>query len=208
MERSASSSHQTSPNGVPAGREFSGEIQTIMASSTINKPVEDSIAKVNDEIAVGSDPDFQRRWLRFEHGLWAVFTLIVVLDLLGFFGRGYMAKATARTNDGSLDVQYDRVERYSTPSIMTVQFGPSAIRDGKVQLWVSEGVIKSLGAQRVVPQPASSVVGQGGILYTFPATSPPFSAGFQLEPTSPGMFEMAMRVPGGEEVRRKILVMP
>lgn len=179
-----------------------------MASSTISKPVEDSISKVNNEIAVGSDPEFQRRWLRFEHGLWVVFTLLVVLDLLGFFGRGYMAKAKAHTADGTLAVQYDRIARYSTPSIMTVQFGPSAIHAGKVQLWVSEDVIKKLGTQRVVPQPASSVIGQGGVLYTFPVTAPAVSAAFQLEPTSPGMFEVLLRVPGGNEVRRKILVMP
>jgi len=179
-----------------------------MASSTISKPVEDSISKVNNEIAVGSDPDFQRRWLHFEHGLWVVFTLLVVLDLLGFFGRGYMAKAKAHTADGSLDVQYDRIARYSTPSIMTVQFGPSAIQEGKVQLWVSEGIIKNLGTQRVVPQPASSVIGQGGILYTFPVTAPPVSVAFQLEPTSPGFFEVLLRVPGRDEIRRKIFVMP
>lgn len=179
-----------------------------MASTTATKPVEDSVAKVNDEIAVGSDPDFQRRWLRFEHGLWIVFTLLVILDLLGFFGRGYMAKAKARTGDGTLDVQYERVERYSTPSILTVQFGPSAIHEGKVQLWVSEGVIKSLGTQRVVPQPASSVIGDGGILYTFPVTSLPVSTGFQLEPTAPGIFEIALRVPGGQELRKKVIVMP
>jgi hypothetical protein len=179
-----------------------------MASSTVSKPVEDSIAKVNNEIAVGSDPDFQRRWLRFEHGLWVLFTLVVVLDLLGFFGRGYMAKAKASTTDGTLNVQYERIARYSTPSIMTVQFGRSAIHEGKVQLWVSEGVIKSLGTQRVVPQPASSVIGQGGILYTFPVTAPPVSAAFQLEPTSPGVFEVSLRVPGAQEIRRNILVMP
>jgi hypothetical protein len=179
-----------------------------MGSSTVNKPVEDSIAKVNDEIAVGSDPDLQRRWVRFEHGLWILFTLLVVLDLLGFFGRGYMAKAKASTTDGTLNVQYERIERYSTPSIMTVQFGPSAIHEGKVQLWVSEGVIKSLGTQRVVPQAESSVIGQGGILYTFPVTAPPASTAFQLEPASPGVFEVQLRVPGGQEIRRKILVMP
>jgi hypothetical protein len=179
-----------------------------MAPTTATKPVEDSVAKVNDEIAVGSDPEFQRRWLHFERGLWIVFTVLVLLDVLGFFGRGYMAKGKAHTTDGTLNVQYERIERYSTPSIMTVQFGPSAIHEGKVQLWVSEGVIKSLGTQRVVPQPASSVVGQGGILYTFPVTSPPVSAGFQLEPTSPGLFEINLRVPGGQEIRRKIVVMP
>jgi hypothetical protein len=30
------------------------------------KPVEHTIEKVNDEIAVGSDLEFQRRWWRFE----------------------------------------------------------------------------------------------------------------------------------------------
>lgn len=173
-----------------------------------NKPVEDTVPRVNDDIAVGADMEFQRQWWRFERIIWMVFTLIVILDALGVFGRGYLAKGHANTGDGALDVHYERIERFSTPSILTVQFGSAAIHDREVQLWVGESLVRSLGNQRVVPQPISSVIGQGGILYTFPATSTPVTVQFALEPASLGRSEIVLQAPGFQQVRAKIFVMP
>jgi hypothetical protein len=172
------------------------------------EPVQDTVPKVNDEIAVGSDLRFQYRWWRFERTIWTLFLAIVIADIIGVFGRGPLAKAHSRTQDGTVDLQYERVERFSTPSIMTVKFGPNAVHDGKVQLWVSESIIKQLGNQRIIPQPETSVIGQNGILYTFPAMSTPASAAFALEPVSAGAFHLAMRCPGAETLHVKVFVMP
>ncbi len=124
-----------------------------MPDSPKTKPVEDSVPKVNDEIAVGSDLKFQRRWWRFEKAVWTFFTLILILNLAGVFGRGPLAKARKRLPDGSMDIKYERIERYGTPSILEIQFGPDAIRDGKVQVWASDSLVKALGTERVIPQP-------------------------------------------------------
>ena len=179
-----------------------------MAASAPTKPVEDTISKVNDDIAVGSDLEFQRKWWRFTRVIWIVFTGVVIADLLGCFGRGPLANAHLRTNDGTMDVKYERIERFSTPSILRIQFGPNAIRDGKIQLWVGESMVKPLGNQRVVPQPLTSGVGQGGILYTFAATGLPASVEFALEPAAPGIYEASIRVPGSQELNPRIFVMP
>src|ERR1700683_711381 len=89
-----------------------------MATKPFSKPVEDSVARVNDEVAVGEDLDFQRKWWRFENAAWVVFTLIIVLDLAGLFGRGPIAKAERRSADGTIDVQYERIERSYLPSML------------------------------------------------------------------------------------------
>jgi len=179
-----------------------------MASPAPTKPVEDSIAKVNDEVAVGSDLEFQRKWWRFTRVVWIVLTGIVIADLLGCFGRGPLANARARTSDGTMNVKYERIERFSTPSILRIQFGPTAIHDGKIQLWVSETVINSLGNQRVIPQPLTSTVGQNGVLYTFAVTTIPAEVAFSLEPSAPGIYHLQLRVPASEELKRTIYVMP
>lgn len=178
-----------------------------MASSA-TKPVEDSVPKVNNEVAVGSDLEFQRKWWRFTRIIWTVFPLIVIADLLGCFGRGPLANARVRTTDGAMDVKYERIERFATPSILRIAFGPGAIHNGKVQLWVGENLVQSLGNQRVSPQPETSTVGQDGVLYTFPATAPPASIEFSLEPTAPGIFDLPLQVPGSEKLDPKIYVMP
>ncbi len=179
-----------------------------MAAQVQTRPVEDSVSKVNDEVAVGENLEFQRRWWRFERIIWSVFLLILIADVLGCFGRGPLAKARTATSDGSMNITYERVERFGTPSILTIHFGKSAIRDGKVQLWVSDSLIKELGNQRVVPQPASSTLDGKGILYTFPVTPHPNSIEFALEPSSPGIFSLTFRVPGMQEADIKIYVMP
>ena len=172
------------------------------------QPVKDSVPKINDEVAVGEDLKFQRRWWKFENAIWIIFVIIVILDLCGAFGRGPLAKANLRTHDGSLDITYERIERFSTPSILTVNFGQNAIHDGKVQLWVSNSLVKGLGNLRIVPQPADSVIGQDGILYTFPVTRTPASIEFALSPASPGMDELRLLVPGFQEAKMRVIIMP
>ncbi|AXC14894.1 hypothetical protein ACPOL_5646 [Acidisarcina polymorpha] len=179
-----------------------------MAQAFAEKPVEDSVAKVNNEVAVGEDLEFQRKWWKFERGVWIVFYLILLLDVLGFFGRGWVAKKEIIATDGSIDVKFERIERTSTPSILTVKFGSSAIQHGEVELYTSGSVVKELGAQRVVPSPKTTTLGQDGLTYTFPATTPPASVEFALEPTGPGIRHFVVQVPGFAPVKADIAVVP
>ena len=172
------------------------------------KPVEDSVPKVDNAIAVGEDLEFQRRWWKFEHAAWVFFGLIILCDVLGLFGRGYLANAERVTADGSVDLKYERVERASTPSVMTFKFGPAAVHDGKIRLFVSEDVVKTLGAQRVSPQPSESAVGGGGIMYTFPASDANAIVEITLEPPSPGVRWFGVEVPGSEMLRERVVVVP
>ncbi len=177
-------------------------------------PVTDSVPKVANEVAVGEDLEFQRKWWRFEKLVWFVFLIIVLLDIAGVFGRGPVAKAHARTRGGTMMVDYERIERFSTPSLITIHFAPSAVENGKIQLWVSDTVVNELGNQRIIPQPTSSIIGNGGILYSFQSTPLPNSVAFALQPEKPGMFQLKLRIPGvslnvpRDELEAKIVVMP
>ncbi len=172
------------------------------------KPVSDSVPKVNDELAVGADLEFQRHWWKFERAVWWLFGVLVFLDLLGVFGRGPLAKANLRTSDGSMDIKYERIERLGTPSLMTIQFGGPAIHDGKIELLVSESLVKELGTQRVVPQPAISQIGGGKIRYTFPASRYPATVQFQLAPAQAGKAHLNLEVAGFEQAAADIYVLP
>jgi hypothetical protein len=179
-----------------------------MATKSFTRPVENSVAKVNDEVAVGEDLEFQRKWWRFENAAWIALTLIIVLDLSGLFGRGPLAKAQRHAVDGTIDVKYERIERTASPSIMTIQFGPSAIKDGKIQLYIGNSLIKRLGTQRVIPAPQETVVGDGGLTYSFPASKPPASVDLALEPLAPGIFDFTIGVVGAQRVHAKVVVVP
>jgi hypothetical protein len=179
-----------------------------MTTDSITRPVEDSVPKVDGSVAVGEDLDFQRRWWRFERIIWSLFILVIIADLLGLFGRGYLAKAQRSTTDQAIQLTYERVERANAPSIMSINFGPSAIRDGQIHFFVSESVVKELGARRVVPEPASSTLGNGGVTYVFPATALSATVEIELSPTRPGIRNFTTGVVGGEMVNATVTVLP
>lgn len=179
-----------------------------MPVSIETRPVEDTVPKINEELAVGSDLEFQRRWESLERIVWIFLAIFLVLSLVGVFGRGPWAKQTAKAADGSMEVEYERVERFSTPSVLTVKINPESIQDEQVQLWASESLVKPLGNQRVIPEPDDSEIGNGGVLYTFPAFKSPGSVEFQLQPSKLGTTELKLRIPGHSELDLKIFVMP
>ena len=170
--------------------------------------IQDSVPKIDNTVAVGEDLEFQRKWWRFERAIWIFFLVILLADVLGVFGRGYFAKAELRAPDQSIFVKYERTQRASTPSIMTIEFGPTAVHDGKVQLFVSESLIRQLGNQRISPQPSASVLSQQGITYSFPITSAPAVVEFAMQPSFPGIHAFSLQVPGSPAVRSSIVVVP
>jgi hypothetical protein len=180
----------------------------MFSSKNIAERAIDDIPRVEDAVSVGEDLEFQRHWWRFEKAAWFLLVIVLIADALGAFGRGWLASAERRTADGTLRLRYERIERTGTPSEMTIEFGPSAIHDQKVQLFSSETIVKELGAQRIIPQPTLSEIGPGGITYTFPATGSPSTVSIALQPSFPGIHHLELRVPGSQPVRSRIVVLP
>jgi hypothetical protein len=179
-----------------------------MPTETPTKPVDNPVSKVNNELDVGADMEFQKRWWRFENIVWIAFTVVILLDLAGAFGRGPLAKAQWQSSNGNTTVKYDRIERYSTPSVITITAHPAAIRDGKIQVWVSDSLLKEFGMERLVPEPVDFKLDHHGILFTFPSASIPDSLYFSLQPKTPGLHRFTLRVADSEELNAKVLVMP
>src|SRR3954454_22473652 len=172
------------------------------------KPVRDSVPKVSGDVAVGEDLKFQRRWWRFEGTLWTFFLIILIADLLGAFGHGWLAKGRRSTADQALTLDYERIERANTPSVMTLHFAPTAVHDGRVQLFVSQNVVHTLGAARITPQPQVSALTQGGTSYTFPATPASTTVEIALQPSLPGLQHVAVQIPGSDPIRATIFILP
>ncbi len=179
-----------------------------MPAEIKTNPVRDSVPKGDDEVAVGEDLEFHRKWWNFEHIAWFFFAFLILCDVLGLFGRGWLAKAQASTPDGALRLNYERIERTSTPSTMTLHFSPAAVHDGQIKVFISESLITPLGAQRIAPQPAMSTLTDGGILYTFAASGGQDTAEIALEPAFPGHHAFRIEVPGSGSINGGITVVP
>lgn len=177
-------------------------------SEPFRQPLDEPVPKVDNEVAVGEDLDFQRKWWRFEHIIWWVFVAILICDLLGMFGRGWFAKAKASTPDHALVLNYDRIARKDAPSVMTLQFGPAAVHNGRIEVSISESVIKDLGAQRISPQPVISALGPKAITYVWYATGALTSAEITLQPSRAWSHRFAVQVAGSPPIERSVLVFP
>ena len=124
------------------------------------------------------------------------------------FRSGWFAKAKLDVPGSGMLVDYQRVERRATPALLDVHFTPDAVQNGTVQLFVSDTLIKQLGTQRVAPQPRESVIGNGGITYTFPASGTPAEVQFGLEPGRAGVEGFTLQVPGKSAVGARVVVLP
>lgn len=178
-----------------------------MPDIPFESPLEETVPKV-DEIDVGENLEFQRKWWRFEKIVWPILLAIVVADLLGVFGRGWLAKARRSTPDQALTLEYERVARASTPSTMTFRFSEAAIHHGRIVLFVSQSIVKGLGVRQISPQPEKSTIGADGITYEFPATTVPASVQIELEPSFPGSQRFWVQVEGSPPIRASVFVVP
>ena len=167
-----------------------------------------SVPKADNTVAVGEDLHFQEGWWKFERATWTFFLLVIVADALGLFGQGWLAHTRLHQPGSALDIKYDHIARETTPSQVTVRFGPEAAVDGAVQLFVSDSMIDGLGNQRIAPQPLRSAIGKGGVTYTFPYIGQPSSVLFSLEPSKPGIFHFTMAVPGHQPASARVVVLP
>jgi hypothetical protein len=170
------------------------------------KPVIDSVPKINSEVAVGEDLEFQRKWWRFETAMWWVIAFLLIANFSGLLGRGPLAH-TRMSNEAML-VKYERVERTGTPSILEVQFKPNSMGERQVKLHASQSVVNELGTQRVIPSPLETAITQDGLTYTFSTDGTPGTVQFALQPSKPGIYTFSLQVPGSSPLAARVIVMP
>lgn len=178
-----------------------------MAAPQPTHPPE-NFPRIDGSISVSEDMDFQRRWWRFQRIAWFVLVAILIADALGAFGQGWLAHAQRSAPDGTLHLHYERIERAGAFSEITIQFDKAAVHSNRVNLFISQNIVKELGAQRIIPEPDTSRVGPGGITYTFPATGSPAVVSIALQPLKPGFQQIQVGVPGAQPVNASVLVLP
>src|SRR4051812_24094257 len=99
-------------------------------------------------IEIGFDEAFERKWLRFEHIVWVLMIATLMVGLAGGFGRGPAVRGQA--SGAPIDVEYERVVRYQTPTEITIK---STSEHGIDRLFLGRDLVDRLKLQTVTPQP-------------------------------------------------------
>src|SRR3954470_5036036 len=91
---------------------------------------------------------FERKWIRLEHIVWVLMVIVVIVGLAGGLGRGPAVRAQAAVSP--IQVEYERVVRYQTPTEITVR---SVGESGIGRLFVGRALLDRLQLRQVIPQP-------------------------------------------------------
>lgn len=169
-----------------------------------------SIHRINEELTIGDDIEFETLWWRIERGLWLFLSIVLLLALSGLLGNGPLAHHEIDTPDQALEVRYERVAHYKSPAILQVRIRPQLFQNGRAYLWINRVIVNDMGEQRIIPQPEQSSPGDNGILYVFPVedVTRPLIVSFALEPSKVGIFRQEVRVDPRHDLFPRSTILP
>ncbi|MCQ8279434.1 hypothetical protein NFI95_13390 [Acetobacteraceae bacterium KSS8] len=137
--------------------------------------------RINDELEVGFDRGFERRWHLAEIGGRLVMVGVVGAALLGLLGSGPLSHATQVDPSGRLSVDYEPVARFGTQTQVTRHVRDARGATETVHLGRSFG--EPLALVSVLPTPVAEIARADGIDLVF-ATRPGGDAMMRLMETS------------------------
>ena len=120
------------------------------------------------DIDIGYDYVFEHRWARFERVIWGTLGVIIALGIAGVFGRGPLNNVKRTLPDGTF-VQYERVIRFKSPTVLTFQL---PVSNGVARLEATTAAARKAGLQQIVPTPTQDLGSEHIGPIQFQASSP------------------------------------
>ncbi|MEI1250703.1 protein-L-isoaspartate(D-aspartate) O-methyltransferase [Rhizobium aouanii] len=148
--------------------------------------------------------EFQQRFWAVQRMSWIVFTLLLVVCLLGLLGRGGpFSRQKLLLPEGSVD--FPVISRWNAPEDMTVTFAPSS--EDRV-FTIDASFLQSFSVQGIDPPQKATFAHDGRIGYVFPADpAGPTQIVFRLQTQLPGPRRALIGI-GGETRTQSTFIFP
>jgi hypothetical protein len=144
---------------------------------------------------------------------WGILAVLVIGGLVGLLGRGPLSKTTRLVPASALEVKYERLARFRTPTTLEVRVidrQPAA--SGRLRLKLIGPLTETVPLQRVVPIPIAAEPLDDGAIFTFAADSGPrpgsMRVAFVQEPGAVGLQRGEISVDGRPAVPFAQFVLP
>ncbi len=108
--------------------------------------------RVNEELEVGFNQGFERRWSRAERFGYGVMLLFALAGLGGVFGRGAFSHRTAGGGAAAMTVDFEPVTRSQSPTQVTFHLDNPTDRP-TLRLFLDNQVVEPMGLGKILPQP-------------------------------------------------------
>lgn len=104
-------------------------------------------------LEVDEDLEFQKRDWTFERIGWGFLLVVLVAAMTGALGRGPLSQRRVEAPDGSVRVEYGRMERHGAPAALTVTARRRAPTDTSIWIWMNEDFLDGVAVDRLIPEP-------------------------------------------------------
>ena len=120
------------------------------------------------EAHTGRAIGYQRKEWGAQRIGWILMVALVVAAAAGLLGAsGPVATAQVDAPDGSMQVEYLRLDHHLGSGELTVEIAPGFVTDGEVRLWLDRTYVDDLGLERVVPEPDRVELEPERVVYVF-----------------------------------------
>ncbi len=165
--------------------------------------------RVNEELEVGYDDRFERRWRVAEQIGRCVMVLFVVAGLAGFLGRGPYSHQTAASIGTGMAVDFEPVTRSQAPTQVTFHLD-NLTSAPTIDVLVGTNIVEPMGLQRVEPQPLQTRLVKDGMVMTvaIPPGTRDAKLRLMLQPVSLGPNELITKLNDDAPQRWTQFVLP
>ena len=152
------------------------------------------------ELQLSDDAAFHKREQAFKRVGVAALYAVLVAALAGLFGSGPLSHASARSADGSVRVDYDRIVRANAPTELRFHVPYARKVDGSVELWLDQSFAQSIMIEQIVPAPVRTRIVDGRLKAEIVAAAADTALGITLtyRPKSLGSTVIDVGVDAGQ----------
>lgn len=165
--------------------------------------------RINEELEVGFDETFEKRWLRAEQAGRVFMVLFIAAGLAGLLGRGPYSHRTERIADSALAADFEPVTRSQSGTQVTFHLD-NPTDPPTLDLFIGTKLIEPMGLQRILPEPVRTRAVQDGLLLTVavPPRTHDATLRLMLQPVGIGPEELVARLEGHPTLHWTQIVVP
>lgn len=155
------------------------------------------------DLQIEQDLAFQEREWRFERFGWAALFALVTAGALGLFGHGPISWTSVSTDDGALEVRFERFGRNGGNQELVLDVAASAAEAGTWEINISRDYLGVLEVNSITPEPDAVESLGDELRYTFAQADPGADLRVSFDVTPDGLWRQSGRIgiAGGSSVR-------